>query len=661
MVLAATEVPRRGLVFTDRWELIHPLRRFSWKPGEQTILWNDLIDLGFNLVGLEIQNFSGTVTEPNQIQLTWTYTDGSLFEVTLVQELVSDAKFTFRFVAGQTASYSFQVSLSRIDLELLKIVSLLDRKLEFTYLGTKFRLDYTDIPPLHNPTTIFDGSVLRLSFSTALTRGQIFLVDPLADGGGGGGGSGDPASLRGSGRRLFRDSFGKIFFIHGDDIGDAHFVYSNDPDAASPTFTAITLTGVTVAGRSIAATFKEAGAAADKALIGYWSTATQITFRQITINRDGSNNITGVTLGSVLNIAALSGNGRDISLGFIPSNGEVGAVWTENTTAGAKHARIHFIRLTIASPPTYRNLTGTASTVDLVEDAAFHSWSFAGTCQNEFDNKIWVVWLTREAKVSKFSKGALGGTFSVPANIESTSDDLVVNAPLKVSAASDLGFGPELVFKAMVTIGPAFLGENRFYGSNSDGLPAALGLKIEDRGLFVPESEQNDVVKGTAATRVALRTKERFEISRAKLFYQAWNGSAWSADTLLDDVGLGYITLGPASVKPYAEDIFEGIWSIQLSGGTWEIHYFQKNFAPPPAAAAKFIGGRIRRFSHELRYVDLSLHISLDKGFEASLGMVLEWEVGRTWEAIGLQYVPVSFSVRFAYGLSLNRAKEKTK
>lgn len=74
--------------------------------------------------------------------------------------------------------------------------------------------------------------------------------------------------------------------------------------------------------------------------------------------------------------------------------------------------------------------------------------------------------------------------------------------------------------------------------------------------------------------------------------------------------------------------------------------------------AAGLIFGRPKYRAHELRYTDVSMYTSIDKDLETGLSATLEWEAGRTWEAIGLHYVPVSFSVRFAYGL--NRANEKT-
>lgn len=67
--------------------------------------------------------------------------------------------------------------------------------------------------------------------------------------------------------------------------------------------------------------------------------------------------------------------------------------------------------------------------------------------------------------------------------------------------------------------------------------------------------------------------------------------------------------------------------------------------------------GRPKYRARELRYTDVSMYVSIDKDFDARLSTTLEWAAQRTWEAIGLHYVPVQFSVRFAYGLY--RAKEK--
>ena len=540
--------------------------------------------MNFGLSGKTASDFSFTPIMPDAFSLSWSFTDGSRLIVTLRQPIDGNLKISLVVTAGTRLAYTVTLVLSEIDRLVLSnpIFDTVAKTFSFSYAGIPFFFDWSDITDVNVLGATYDvtNQTVTLSLRTPrLSIGASFLFDPFVDGGGGGGDPNTPpVSMRYSGRRLFRDSFDKVFCVLGHGTGNMQFLYSNNPDEASPTFTSVDLgASFAVAGKSTAGTFKEAGAVADKMMVA-WVNGTTAKFAQLTINRDGSNNITGVTAGSILSITTTKPP-TDICLGFIPSIGEVAAVWTENSAAGGKGSRIQFARIVFGSPPTYKNLAGTASSLNLIENyTANHTKAFAAVAQNEFDNAIHVVWHHQHEKNFKTANGSLGGTFGAVSTLHVQSDDLTGTPTWRPAIMSGTSTSPQLVASGMFTTSPSFSGDSKVYGSTNGAALSLLGSEIQDVSeLNTTETVSTTKALGTDRVGFAVRNGG----GGLTLEYLKFNGTVWGASTVIDTAISPYSAIRSASLKPYESDLIEGLYG-KRNVNTWEIFYFQISFVLPP-------------------------------------------------------------------------------
>jgi len=134
----------------------------------------------------------------------------------------------------------------------------------------------------------------------------------------------------------------------------------------------------------------------------------------IVLQRDGSNNITGRTLSSLLTINSVDDTCRRPSLWLIASC-EIAAVWGDNSTAGAKHGRVYSCRIRFGSPPTYVAWDGTASSTTLISSdyGTSHTIHTATITQRvavgTYNWQMYAFWtILADATLEKKNEGSYG-------------------------------------------------------------------------------------------------------------------------------------------------------------------------------------------------------------------------------------------------------------
>lgn len=243
-----------------------------------------------------------------------------------------------------------------------------------------------------------------------------------------------------SARHIIQDAYGKLIAVTSN--GNLQWSYCNSPPSGSWTSQDL--------GASYAIStdlgYGMAGIAYDPTndiVMMTWvdtSSPALIKVGELTPTRDGSHNITGKTLSSILTLTLANGKAGKCPSIILLHNGEFGLVCGDNSTSGAKSGTLEGCRIVEGNPPTYKSFTGTASTMTKISTTYTigHTQHTGTLCERtnagtgQYD--IWVFWQYGIIATKK-NRGVWGSpswTFT-PANEANTT--LNVNNNIGVSCA----------------------------------------------------------------------------------------------------------------------------------------------------------------------------------------------------------------------------------
>jgi len=307
---------------------------------------------------------------------TGTLTDGSTFIIKYSLPNNGELKFSLGYKPTATESYRLWFEVKGLQDEnsgsYLPYSKPNAKRVRFTlppYIGGSLDFDYNDIAL--TSTEEFDSTGFKYNFYIDVGRltadGTTYTYDPTTVGTT----AGQYATSLGNNRKLFRDAYGKYLALWKN--ANVLLGYcNNDPPTSGWTQNDL---GSSFAVSNTTEKTGVAGAydsANDRLLVVFVNGKT-VKQARITFTRDGSNNITGYTAGSILTIdlTTATGGNSNIDAAYNPSawmlhNGEVQVVAGGNSTAGAKTGRVYGWRVVFGSPPTFKDDAGTASTIDAI-------------------------------------------------------------------------------------------------------------------------------------------------------------------------------------------------------------------------------------------------------------------------------------------------------
>jgi len=291
------------------------------------------------------------------------------------------------------------------------------------YIGGSLDFDYNDIAL--TSTEEFDSTGFKYNFYIDVGRltadGTTYTYDPTTVGTT----AGQYATSLGNNRKLFRDAYGKYLALWKN--ANVLLGYcNNDPPTSGWTQNDL---GSSFAVSSTTEKTGVAGAydSTNDRLLVVFVNGTTVKQARITFTRDGSNNITGYTAGSVLTIdlTTATGGNSNIDAAYNPSawmlhNGEVQVVAGGNSTAGTKTGRVYGWRVVFGSPPTFKDDAGTASTIDALgtEYTTNHTTHYPTIVQRtnsgtgQYD--LWCFYTATDGTASHIHPQKIKATWSSP-------------------------------------------------------------------------------------------------------------------------------------------------------------------------------------------------------------------------------------------------------
>lgn len=303
-----------------------------------------------------------------------TLADGSVFSIKYSLPNNGELKFSLSYKPAATEFYRLWFEVRGLQDEnagtYLSYTKPNAKRVHFElppYIGGSLDFDYNDIAL--TSTEEFDSTGFRYNFYIDVGRltadGTTYTYDPTTVGTT----AGQYATSLGNNRKLFRDAYGKYLALWKN--ANVLLGYcNNDPPTSGWTQNNL---GSSFAVSNVTEKTGVAGAydsTNDRLLVVFVNGKT-VKQARITFTRDGSNNITGYSAGSVLTIdlTTATGGNSAIDAAYNPSawmlhNGEVQVVAGGNSTAGGKTGRVYGFRCVFGSPPTFKNAAGTASTLD---------------------------------------------------------------------------------------------------------------------------------------------------------------------------------------------------------------------------------------------------------------------------------------------------------
>jgi len=588
------------------WKLYHPARSFAWKPGSGEFLWQGLTATLLSITSHVLVSVSGQpVKTPDGLgfEIVKTYADGSSLTIKLFQPNLrdADAKLSLDFTVGTLGLVTLEIGLDGVALDAVitgKKLTLPSRR----SVPRVFSWEDVAIPLAVTRT----GLKLSLTLSIALAPGSRLSLDPTYDGGGGGT-SDDPESLRYSGKRLFgkdADKFEKLWLITGNVSGNCKFIFSNN---GGTSFTVQDMGSTTaITGGCSAVAYDKTN---DQFLLAFGvspvdPTPHRVKFVRGTITRDGSNNITGHSLGTVLTFTETPTGARirDVDAWHL-DNGEAGVVWTVDSPGPTPFtSQTRFSRITYASPPVRKNLAGTTGATDNVgTNVNAESVSYCNLAQDPFDAKLHAFWIHRHGAagpnaVYHRASGALGGSWSAEVEVRNSSSGFPdfpdFDHRLQMMAGLDNAFKPQVLLSLVDDITPGNFA--KIYGMTDGAGHAQLNgnqyCQRQDQAFPTPTALAMANAETRKAVHVFVKVLSgplRFDISFVK--WDAGAGSWDATSTLIIQEGPGFNLLGGIGAKAVRSDLLEVFYALKNSSTlVWEQVYQKFDFAPvtPPVAGA---------------------------------------------------------------------------
>lgn len=342
-----------------------------------------------------IQNADGwTVTRQGILS------DGSSFRIDYYLSNKGPMKFTISYTPVTRQNYRLWFEVSGLQNEnsytYLAYNKPNAKRIKFIlpeYIGMELDFDYNDVSASLTQSENFDATGFKYNYYVEVGRlnaGQTYTVDPTTVTTT----AGQYATAYSNARHLIRDAYGKLIYVGTN--ANLVWAYCNSPPSGAWTSEDLGATYVVsaTAGEGVCAVAYDS--VNDKLMVAWVNGTNAIKCMQITFTRDGSNNITGKTLSSVLTITANKASRRP-SLWML-HNGEVGLVYGDNSLSGGKHGDVHSCRVVFGSPPTYKNWAGTANqttvlssvytTAHTTHTPAIAQRTNSGTGQYD----LWAVW-----------------------------------------------------------------------------------------------------------------------------------------------------------------------------------------------------------------------------------------------------------------------------